>query len=63
MQTYQVRCSRCHRLKWPYLRENPGDSYACHLCLLGSPRQQAARKASRTRRTRQKSVAALQGAS
>src|SRR3990167_6549141 len=62
MQTWQVRCARCKRLKWPYLPEKPSETYICRLCLLDSPRQRAARRAAGARKDRQSNAERARGA-
>lgn len=54
-RTWQVKCSRCHRPKWPYQAERPGVDWVCALCLATTPeaserRRRRAAKAQATRR-------------
>ena len=48
-ETWQVRCIRCGKDKWPRLPEKPVD-YVCRLCRIESPRQAAGRKGAEAKR-------------
>lgn len=64
-RTWQVICTICHKLKWPYLVEKPANPYVCTLCSLNTARQAAGRlsgkkaaAAKMARRTQQKASSA-----
>ena len=42
-RTWQVACSLCKKLKWPYQVEKPLEPYTCVLCSVGGSRGSAAR--------------------
>jgi hypothetical protein len=43
-RTWQVRCSECKKLKWPYVIVVP-DPYLCALCKATSPKKREAARA------------------
>ena len=52
-QTYEVTCSECGELRWPYLAERQG-SYVCVRCRsgVGAGRREAGRKGASVKKSR-----------
>jgi hypothetical protein len=66
-QTYQVTCSECGEVRWPYLPERP-DTYVCVRCKsgvgsVGSAKREAGRKAAKARKSRRRQLQAATEAS
>ena len=63
-QTYQVTCSQCSELRWPYLSERP-ESYVCVRCRsgVGSAKREAGRKMAKARKSRRSQLQAATEAS
>ena len=58
-QTYQVTCSECGEVRWPYLSERPG-RYVCVRCKsgVGSAKREAGRKVVKARKWRRSQLQA-----
>jgi len=58
-QTYQVTCSQCGELRWPYLPESP-ESYVCVRCRsgVGAAKREAGRKVAKARKSRRSQLQA-----
>jgi hypothetical protein len=52
-QTYEVTCSECRELRWPYLSERP-HTYVCARCRsgVGAARREAGRKGASVKKSR-----------
>jgi len=58
-QTYQVTCSECGELRWPYLPERP-TTYVCVRCQsgVGAAKREAGRKTAKARKSRRSQLQA-----
>ena len=52
-QTYEMTCTQCGELRWPYLTTKP-NSYTCYRCRsgVGVARREAARRSMDARKSR-----------